>query len=154
MAVKETFRKFAAKTSSIAGNPWSFIAALIIIIVWGVSGPAFNYSNTWQLFINTGTTIVTLLMVFLIQNTQNRDSRAIHLKLDELLKGNKSASNKLVNIEELPDDVLEKLHDEFRKLQSESGKLGAKISRKKGKKLKIALSRLSKIVEKPLSGEK
>lgn len=114
--MKEIFHKFAVLISGLAGSPVSFVGAIIVIFIWAFSGPTFGFSNTWQLVINTGTTIVTFLMVFLIQNTQNRDSKAIHLKLDELLKGVKGARTGLVDIEELPDDELEKLHGEFRKL--------------------------------------
>ena len=81
------FRKFAHRTSAIVGSPWAFIIAVSVIVIWGVSGPIFHFSDTWQLIINTSTTIITFLMVFLIQNTQNRDATAIHLKLDELLRG-------------------------------------------------------------------
>lgn len=114
--MNELFHKIAAKVSAITGSPLSFILAITIIVVWAVSGAAFKYSDTWQLVINTGTTIVTFLMVFLIQNTQNRDAKAIHLKLDELLKGVKGARTGLVNIEELPDEKLEELHTEFESL--------------------------------------
>ncbi|HMY72224.1 MAG TPA: low affinity iron permease family protein, partial [Blastocatellia bacterium] len=85
--VNEIFRKFAAKVSAVVGSGWAFMVAALIIIVWAVTGPIFKFSDTWQLIINTGTTIITFLMVFLIQNTQNRDARALHLKLDELLRG-------------------------------------------------------------------
>lgn len=115
--MKNAFSKFAAKTSSILGTPGAFLIAIIVIILWTFSGSLFNYSNTWQLVINTGTTIVTFLMVFLIQNTQNRDSRALHLKLDELLKANKGARNSMVNIEELSDEELDVIHEEFKQLQ-------------------------------------
>jgi|SRR3989344_1928413 len=117
MKLNDIFRKFAYKVSVIAGTAWAFILALLIIIFWATTGPAFGFSNTWQLFINTFTTIITLLMVFLIQNTQNRDSKAIHIKLDELLKrmeGKKS--DRFVNLEELPDEEIEKLQEEFRKV--------------------------------------
>lgn len=117
MKLNELFRRFAVKVSIIAGTAWAFILALLIIILWAGSGPAFGFSNTWQLFINTFTTIVTLLMVFLIQNTQNRDSKALHIKLDELLSrmGGKR-SDKFVNLEELPDEEIEKMQEKFRKL--------------------------------------
>lgn len=104
------FRKIAAKISWLVGTPWAFLIAVLIIVIWGSTGKTFNYSNTWQLVINTGTTIVTFLMVFLIQNTQNRDSKALHLKLDELIKSSKTASNRLVDAEELSDKELEELH--------------------------------------------
>ena len=111
--MNEVFHKFANIVSSITGSPWSFIIALLIIIAWGFTGPMFNYSDTWQLVINTGTTIVTFLMVFLIQNTQNRDAKAFHLKLDELIRAVKGARTGLVDLEDLSDQDLEKLHKEF-----------------------------------------
>lgn len=116
MPINEVFHKVSAKISNIVGTPWAFLTAIAIIAIWGLTGPVFGFSDTWQLVINTGTTIVTFLMVFLIQNTQNRDSKAIHLKLDELLKGSRGARNAMVNIEELPDDVLEGLQQQFREL--------------------------------------
>lgn len=114
----ESFHKFANIISSITGSPWAFIGGFFIIIIWVLTGPVFNFSDTWQLVINTGTTIITFLMVFLIQNTQNRDAKAIHLKLDELLKGVKGARTGLVDIENLPDEELEKLHQEFETLHN------------------------------------
>src|SRR5438067_3772666 len=114
--MRELFRKFAQTTSQAVGSSWSFILAVLIIIVWAITGPMFHYSDTWQLVINTGTTIITFLMVFLIQNTQNRDAKAIHLKLDELLKGVKGARTGLVNLEQLSDKELENLQKEFERL--------------------------------------
>jgi low affinity Fe/Cu permease len=116
----ELFHKIAAQVSAKAGQASTFILALLIILVWAVSGLFFNFSDTWQLVINTGTTIITFLMVFLIQNTQNRDSKAIHLKLDELIKAIHGARNTMVNLEELSDEELEELHLEFKKLQDHS----------------------------------
>ena len=114
--MRELFRKFATITSQAVGSSWSFILAVLIILAWAVTGPMFHYSDTWQLVINTGTTIVTFLMVFLIQNTQNRDAKAIHLKLDELLKGVKGARTSLVNLEQLSDEDLESLQKEFERI--------------------------------------
>src|SRR3954470_8803109 len=91
--IREAFHVFARQSSNVLGTPWSFILAILIIFVWGVTGPMFHFSDTWQLIINTGTTIVTFLMVFLIQNTQNRDAKAVHLKLDELIRALKGARN-------------------------------------------------------------
>lgn len=102
----EYFRKFSEKASQAVGNYWAFILAVIVILTWVISGPIFNFSDTWQLVINTGTTIVTFLMVFLIQNTQNRDSKAIHLKLDDIIYGTKKAKNKLIDAEDLSDEQL------------------------------------------------
>lgn len=113
----DLFRKFAQRTSIIVGSAWAFIAAVVIIVVWAILGPFFKYSDTWQLVINTGTTIITFLMVFLIQNTQNRDAKAIHLKLDELLKGVSGARTGLVDLEDLSDKELKKLETEFKKLR-------------------------------------
>jgi low affinity Fe/Cu permease len=115
--MRETFRHFANRTSDAAGSPWMFLAALLVIVLWGVTGPLFGFSDTWQLVINTGTTIVTFLMVFLVQNTQNRDAKAIHLKLDELLVASRNARTGLVNLEKLPDKDLEDLGKQFDELQ-------------------------------------
>jgi low affinity Fe/Cu permease len=111
--MKEVFHKIAVFISTIVGSSYAFMLAILIIILWAINGPVFSYSNTWQLMINTGTTIVTFLMVFLIQNTQNRDAKAIHLKLDELLRTEKGASNNFIDAEDLPDEELERLHSEF-----------------------------------------
>jgi low affinity Fe/Cu permease len=108
-------------TSEIVGSSWSFIAAVLIIVIWAATGPAFGYSDTWQLVINTGTTIITFLMVFLIQNTQNRDARAIHLKLDELLRAVEGARVSMANLENLPDEELQRLSKEFEQLCEKRG---------------------------------
>jgi len=118
--MNEIFRKFANAVSNIVGTPWVFIIAFAVVVFWALSGPMFYFSDTWQLVINTGTTIITFLMVFLIQNTQNRDAKAIHLKLDELIRGVKGARNGLVNLEELSDEELEKLHKEFERIHREN----------------------------------
>ena len=112
------FHIFAHKTSTVVGSPWAFAFAVTVIVVWAALGPVFKYSDTWQLIINTGTTIVTFLMVFLIQNTQNRDAKAIHLKLNELLRGVKGARTSLVDLEDLSDKELEDLHVEFQELHA------------------------------------
>src|SRR5436309_13843786 len=109
------FRKFAQSTAQAVGSSWAFMLSLIVIIAWAVTGPMFHYSDTWQLVINTSTTIITFLMVFLIQNTQNRDAKAIHLKLDELIKGVKAAHNEMINIEDLTDEQLEEIAAFYRK---------------------------------------
>ncbi|MBI5670889.1 MAG: low affinity iron permease family protein [Chloroflexi bacterium] len=111
--MNEFFRKFAHKTSAIVGSPWAFIVAVLVIVVWAITGPIFHFSDTWQLVINTGTTIVTFLMVFLIQNTQNRDAKAIHLKLDELIRSVEQARNRLVDLEDMSDEELDALQKEF-----------------------------------------
>jgi low affinity Fe/Cu permease len=115
--VNEFFRKFAQQTSAAVGSPWAFMVAVLVIVVWGVTGPIFGFSDTWQLVINTGTTIVTFLMVFLIQNTQNRDAKALHLKLDELLRAMEGARTRLVDLEDLPDKELEHLQKAFHRLR-------------------------------------
>src|SRR5437764_828737 len=114
--MREPFRRFAQIISHAVGSSWAFILAVAVIVTWAVTGPMFHYSDTWQLVINTGTTIITFLMVFLIQNTQNRDAKAIHLKLDELLKGVKGARTSLVNLEQLSDEDLERLQKEFERI--------------------------------------
>jgi low affinity Fe/Cu permease len=114
---QEWFRKFACGVADCVGASWAFGIALILILGWGVTGPLFHFSDTWQLVINTATTIVTFLMVFLIQNTQNRDAKAIHLKLDELIRSTSKARNALVNLENLNDDELANLQAEFERLQ-------------------------------------
>ncbi len=96
---RDAFRVFARHASVILGSAWAFCAAILIIVIWALTGPTFHFSDTWQLIINTGTTIVTFLMVFLIQNTQNRDAKAVHLKLDELIRALKGARNKLVDLD-------------------------------------------------------
>lgn len=111
------FHRFAAKVSNFAGSAWAFIGALIILILWAVTGPLFHFSDTWQLVINTGTTIVTFLMVFLIQNTQNRDAKAIHLKLDELIRSMSDARNSLLDLEDFSDEELERLQKQFQRLR-------------------------------------
>jgi low affinity Fe/Cu permease len=111
--MQETFRKFAQTTSVTVGSAWAFIVAGTVIVLWALSGWFVGFSNTWQLIINTGTTIVTFLMVFLIQNTQNRDAKSIHLKLDELLRGVKGARTGLVGLEDLSDNQLKELQEEF-----------------------------------------
>lgn len=121
--MNEAFRKFAGKISNISGSPWAFIIALLVLLVWAVTGPVFHFSDTWQLVINTGTTIVTFLMVFLIQNTQNRDARAIHLKLDELIRSAKDARNTLVDLENVPDEKLEELQEQFQRLRERQEQL-------------------------------
>jgi len=112
-----TFHNMAKETSTAVGRPKSFFIACAIIGLWAVTGPIFHFSDTWQLIINTGTTIVTFLMVFLIQNTQNRDSKALHLKLDELLRDNRGARNTLLDLEEMSDGELQELQDEFSRLR-------------------------------------
>ena len=112
----DRFRAFAARASEKLGSPWAFFAAVGLIILWLVTGPLFKFSNAWQLVINTGTTVVTFLMVFLIQSTQNRDARAIHLKLDELIRSSK-ARNIFADLENATEEELIAFQQEFRKLR-------------------------------------
>ncbi len=132
--VQDAFRVAARKTSAVLGTAWAFIGAVAIIVIWALTGHLFHYSDTWQLIINTGTTIVTFLMVFLIQNTQNRDSRAIHLKLDELIRAVAGARNHLMDLEALSDEDLDKFQKQFerlRKLSERSPKAVERMERKK-----------------------
>ncbi|HEU4584261.1 MAG TPA: low affinity iron permease family protein [Gemmatimonadaceae bacterium] len=115
--MREAFRKFAAAAARVVGTPWVFALAVLLIVGWALSGPLFGYSDTWQLVINTTTTIVTFLMVFLIQNTQNRDSEAMHLKLDELIRAVHTARTRLVDLEDLSDEQLAELREEFQHLR-------------------------------------
>ena len=117
MKINEAFRRFAQMVSTLAGSPSAFMLSVVLIVGWALSGPFFDFSDSWQLVINTSTTILTFLMVFLIQNTQNRDARAIHLKLDELIRGVRNARNSLVDLEEMSDEELDQLQDEFRKFR-------------------------------------
>jgi low affinity Fe/Cu permease len=121
--MKEFFRKFAQATADLVGSPWAFILALLVLIAWAITGPAFGFSDTWQLVINTGTTILTFLIVFLIQNTQNRDARAMHLKLDELIRSLDNARNSMVDLEDLSDDELARLQKEFVRLREKQGEV-------------------------------
>jgi len=115
--VSNVFRVFARKSSVVLGSAWTFAAAILIVMTWALTGPRFHYSDTWQLIINTGTTIVTFLMVFLIQNTQNRDAKSVHLKLDEVIRAVKGARNELVNLQELSDEDLTKLEQQFQRVR-------------------------------------
>jgi low affinity Fe/Cu permease len=116
----DRFQSFASKASQIVGSQWAFLAAVALIFLWATTGPIFRYSDTWQLVINTATTIITFLMVFLIQNTQNRDARAIHLKLDEIIHSSR-ARNEMINIESLSDEELEVMAKKFEAIRAECG---------------------------------
>ena len=126
--MRDAFRVFARKSSEVLGTAWAFVIALSIIAIWAAMGHIFNYSDTWQLIINTGTTIVTFLMVFLIQNTQNRDAKAMHLKLDELIRALHGARNKLVDLEKLSDDELKKLEAEFERISKKAVHASERVS--------------------------
>lgn len=114
--MNEIFRKLAHKASEATGTAWAFVLAASVILVWALTGPLFGFSDTWQLVINTSTTVLTFLMVFLIQNTQNREAKAIHLKLDELILSIQGARNTMMNVDDLPDEELARLHREFQRL--------------------------------------
>jgi low affinity Fe/Cu permease len=111
------FRRFSQRVARSVGAPWAFAAAIAVVVAWAVAGPIFHYSNAWQLIINTGTTIMTFLMVFVIQNTQNRDSQFTQLKLDELIRAIRPARNELVNMEGMSDDDLLALQRQFEELR-------------------------------------
>src|SRR5436190_12534904 len=118
--ISDAFRVFARRSSVMLGSAWAFAGAMLVILVWLLTGPTFHFSDTWQLIINTGTTIVTFLMVFLIQNTQNRDAKAMHLKLDEIIRALKKARNEMVDLEDLSDEELDRLEDQFRRLRTKA----------------------------------
>lgn len=117
MKMNEAFRKFSVLAATALGSPWLFVVNVFLILVWLVSGPFFHYSDTWQLLVNTATTVFTYLAVFLIQNTQNRDAKAVHLKLDELISSMAGARNRLVDLEDLSDEELAELQQQFQKLR-------------------------------------
>ena len=120
MHQRSWFNSFAKRAAHATGHPLAFLLAVAIIIVWAASGPFFGFGDTWQLVINTGTTIVTFLMVFLIQNTQNRDSAALQIKLDELIRVTKQAHNALLDLEELDENELEQLREKYESLAAEA----------------------------------
>src|SRR6266571_3904158 len=122
--VSDAFRVFARHSSVMLGSAWAFAGALLVILVWILTGPTFHFSDTWQLIINTGTTIVTFLMVFLIQNTQNRDAKAVHLKLDEVIRALKEARNELVDLEKLSDEDLTSLEKQFERVRKKAERDG------------------------------
>ena len=126
--VSDAFRLFAKRSSSMLGSAWAFTTAILVILIWGLTGSMFHYSDTWQLIINTGTTIVTFLMVFLIQNTQNRDAKAVHLKLDELIRALKGARNELIDLETLTDEDLASLEKQFLRVRKKAELSGTKLA--------------------------
>ena len=117
MTLNQGFRKFSIAAAEALGSPWLFVANVFLILLWLASGPVFHYSDTWQLLVNTATTVITYLAVFLIQNTQNRDAKAVHLKLDELISTVGGARNRLVDLQNLSDDELQDLQKQFQRLQ-------------------------------------
>jgi low affinity Fe/Cu permease len=130
--MQEFFHRFAARTSALVGSSWAFVLAAVVVVTWAVSGPLFHFSDTWQLVINTGTTIVTFLMVFLIQNTQNRDSKAIHLKLDELIASMDRARDRLIDLEDCSDEELHELEEEFKVVREKRSSASSNGAGRKG----------------------
>jgi low affinity Fe/Cu permease len=124
MSVADWFARFSRGTARISGSPVIFFLAVLVIIAWAVTGPVFHYSDTWQLVINTGTTIVTFLMVFLIQNTQNRDATAMHIKLDELIRAVHGARNRMLSLEDLTEEQLEQLKQQYARLAKTAEAVG------------------------------
>src|SRR5882757_453797 len=122
--VSDAFRVFARHSSIALGSAWAFAGAVLVILVWVLTGPMFHFSDTWQLVINTATTIVTFLMVFLIQNTQNRDAKAVHLKLDEVIRALKGARNELIDLEKLSDEDLTSLEKQFERIRKKAERDG------------------------------
>ena len=118
-STKDFFQVFATRCSQVAGSRLTFLTAVLLIVVWALTGPFFHYSDAWQLVVNTATTIITFLMVFLIQNAQNRDSHALHLKLDELIRSLRGANNKMIDIEKLSDEELTLLATEYERIRKE-----------------------------------
>lgn len=133
----EVFRKAAQRISAAMGSSWAFICAVLFVLVWALTGPFYDYSTNWQLIINTGTTILTFLMVFLIQNTQNRDSKALHLKMDEIIHKTKYARNQMIDLEDLPDEELDKLQMEFHQIQRAQKKRRKKVKKVREMEQKI-----------------
>lgn len=121
MKARNLFNTIAKKAAAATGSPWTFLAAVAIVVVWGLSGPIFGFNDTWQLVINTSTTIITFLMVFLIQHSQNADTAAIQIKLDELIRANKDANNELLDLEELDEERLEEIRREYERMAREAG---------------------------------
>ncbi|HWR54356.1 MAG TPA: low affinity iron permease family protein [Bryobacteraceae bacterium] len=145
--MKERFHRFAHRTADAVGSPAAFMVGLIVIATWAITGPAFHYSDTWQLVINTGTTIVTFLMVFVIQNTQNRDSRAVHLKLDELIRSVQTARNEMVGLEDLSDNDLDALQSEFTRVREHAEQKLHKIQEHRSRRRTSAKSRKDKTAD-------
>ena len=122
MSARNLFNTIAKKAAAATGSPWTFLAAVSIVVLWGISGPIFKFNDTWQLVINTGTTIITFLMVFLIQNTQNRDTQAMQIKLDELIRVVSGAHNALLDLEELDEDALDRFRVRYEALAEQARK--------------------------------
>ena len=127
MTLRRVFNLVAKKAAYAAGTPWTFLGALAIVVIWGASGPIFKFNDTWQLVINTGTTIITFLMVFLIQHTQNADTAAMQIKLDELIRATAEANNELLDLEELDEERLEEIRREYEQMAREAGDALARV---------------------------
>lgn len=121
MSLRRVFNLVARKAAYAAGTPWTFLAAVSIVVLWALSGPVFKFNDTWQLVINTGTTIITFLMVFLIQHSQNADATAVQIKLDELIRATAEANNELLDLEELDEERLEEIRREYERMAREAG---------------------------------
>ena len=121
MSLRRVFNLVARKAAYAAGTPWTFLAAVSIVVLWALSGPVFKFNDTWQLVINTGTTIITFLMVFLIQHSQNADAAAVQIKLDELIRATAEANNELLDLEELDEERLEEIRSEYERMAREAG---------------------------------
>jgi len=132
------FSRFASSTAQVVGHPYMFLLAVVVLVLWAASGPFFHFSDTWQLIINTGTTIVTFLVVFLIQNTQNRDAKALHLKLDELIRSHHPANDDLIDIQKLSDEELDELEKRYENIRK------ACEARRAGKQPDVAAEHVSK----------
>jgi low affinity Fe/Cu permease len=137
------FSRFASSTAQVVGHPYMFLFAVVVLVVWAASGPFFHFSDTWQLIINTGTTIITFLVVFLIQNTQNRDAKALHLKLDELIRSHHPASDDLIDIQKLSDEELDELEQRYEKIRK------ACEARRNGKQVEVAAKHETKQASAP-----
>ncbi|MET6998948.1 low affinity iron permease family protein [Chitinophaga defluvii] len=144
------FENFSGKVITATGSPWAFFTALLTILVWGITGPLFHYSDTWQLVINTGTTIVTFLMVFVIQKSQNKDSKSLHLKLNELIAASKPASNRLIVVEDLTEEELDVLHKYYCLLAEETKvKMNVKESHSVEEAINNAAAKAAEATRKP-----
>ena len=127
MKARNLFNTIAKKAATATGSPWTFLAAVAIVVIWGITGPVFGFNDTWQLVINTGTTIITFLMVFLIQHTQNSDTAAMQIKLDELIRATAEANNELLDLEELDEARLEEIRAEYEQMAREAGDALARV---------------------------
>jgi low affinity Fe/Cu permease len=121
MTLNEGFRKFSVMAANALGSPWVFVLNVLLIVIWLAAGPLYHFSDTWQLLVNTATTVFTYLAVFLIQNTQNRDAKGVHLKLDELISSVAGARNRLVYLEDLSDQEISELQEQFQRLHKHAG---------------------------------